>query len=316
MKKKANIEFLRFVTVLGWLLVSATTQAFSLAQIDTARQEFFPLHIGDLWQYRNENNQLAIQRIIGDTVIEGKKFFLMIHSLRTFGGGIIRVDSSSRVQILYGNPIGGDSCGGELARERSTYRLAEPESSAWRTCDDFYAFPSNTYLVSFDGIFLRNMFGQVRETMDFSFGGVTNTGDTLLLYSATLGRGIGVFYESYYDSPFFQLYGAIINGVQYGTIVAVDDIPTTAPSSFKLKQNYPNPFNPETTIEYELPLFGYVSLKVYNLLGQEVTVLVDGFRYAGRHQEIFRANSLASGVYSYVLRVGEFAAVRSMILIR
>ncbi len=293
------------------LVIIALTAVFlhtSAAQIDTTRREFFPLHIGDLWQYRDENQTLAIQRVIGDTIIDGQHYFLLMHSLLTSGGGILRVDSLMRVEI-YGGAPGGGIC--------SFYRLAEPDSSIWPMCYNFYGMLTPTPLVRFDGIFLRGIFGQVRETMDFSFGGVIETGDTLLSYGATLVRGIGIFHERYYFAgAFYQLYGAIINGVQYGTIVGVDDMPTTIPERFVLHQNYPNPFNSSTTIQYDLPKRTYVRLTVHDALGREVARLVEQMQIAGRYQVAFDASNLASGVYIYVLRIGNFLMRRHMILIK
>jgi len=79
------------------------------AQIDTTRKEFFPLHIGDLWQYRDSDNNIAIQQVVGDTLLDGERYFLLIHSLRTSGGGIMRIDSLMRVE-LYGGTVAGDPC--------------------------------------------------------------------------------------------------------------------------------------------------------------------------------------------------------------
>ena len=73
------------------------------------------------------------------------------------------------------------------------------------------------------------------------------------------------------------------------------------PEKFELFQNYPNPFNPTTTINYQLTADSKVSLKVYNMLGQEVVTLVDAERTVGFHQEAWNASSVASGAYVYRL---------------
>ena len=86
--------------------------------------------------------------------------------------------------------------------------------------------------------------------------------------------------------------------------------PTTAvaepglPAAFRLEQNYPNPFNPSTAIRYQLTALSRVSLRIYNVLGQQIATLVDGDRLAGYHQETWDATGYASGAYVY-----EFIAV-------
>ncbi len=92
--------------------------------------------------------------------------------------------------------------------------------------------------------------------------------------------------------------------------------PAALPSTFSLKQNYPNPFNPTTHIAYELPRAGLVSLKVYNILGQEVTALVDGEQAAGRYTARWNAAAVPSGVYIYRLQAGGYREVKKMVLLR
>lgn len=99
-----------------------------------------------------------------------------------------------------------------------------------------------------------------------------------------------------------------------GGITAVED--DRIPSTFRLSQNYPNPFNPSTTIEYELPITSTVSLKIFNLLGQEVRTLVEGVQDAGYKSVTFDASSLPSGLYFYRLQAGTFNDLKKMLLVR
>ena len=90
------------------------------------------------------------------------------------------------------------------------------------------------------------------------------------------------------------------------------------PTTFALNQNYPNPFNPITVISYQLPANSYVTLKVYNAIGTEVTTLVNGYKEAGSYNyELGIGNyELSSGIYFYTLRAGDFVQTRKMILLK
>ena len=85
---------------------------------------------------------------------------------------------------------------------------------------------------------------------------------------------------------------------------------------FALHQNYPNPFNPSTTITYVLPKSSAVRLTIYDVLGREVSVLVDERRNAGVHEVKFDASGLSSGVYFYRLRAGDFVETKTLLLVR
>jgi photosystem II stability/assembly factor-like uncharacterized protein len=110
--------------------------------------------------------------------------------------------------------------------------------------------------------------------------------------------------------------GPIITGVDIGH--------RTTPTTARLEQNYPNPFNPLTVIHYQLPNIGgrnaiptyWVTLKVYNLLGQEVATLVDELKEAGTYAVSWEADGISSGVYVYTLRAGTFRVTKKMILVQ
>ena len=81
-------------------------------------------------------------------------------------------------------------------------------------------------------------------------------------------------------------------------------------------QNYPNPFNPSTNINFTLPKTEYVTLKIYDILGKEVAILINQELNAGNHTKTWDANNLSSGVYFYRLTAGKFTETKKMILVR
>jgi hypothetical protein len=88
------------------------------------------------------------------------------------------------------------------------------------------------------------------------------------------------------------------------------------PITFTLSQNYPNPFNPTTIINYELQITNYVTLSVFNITGQKVATLVDAQQSTGSHEVEWDAGDFSSGMYLYVLTVGNEQVVKKMVLIR
>jgi hypothetical protein len=88
------------------------------------------------------------------------------------------------------------------------------------------------------------------------------------------------------------------------------------PIVYDLAQNYPNPFNPSTTIRYQIPQDGIVTLKIYDILGSEVATLVNDEKVAGKYEVNFNASSLASGVYIYKIQSGDFLSSKKMLLLK
>ena len=108
---------------------------------------------------------------------------------------------------------------------------------------------------------------------------------------------------------------AIVDDLSLGGPTGVNDNNSTI-NSFKLDQNYPNPFNPSTTISYQLPINGQVTLNVYNILGDEVATLVNEDKAAGQYKVEFDASNLSSGIYFYKLQAGSFVETKKMILLK
>ncbi|MHC1738786.1 MAG: Omp28-related outer membrane protein [Ignavibacteriaceae bacterium] len=113
--------------------------------------------------------------------------------------------------------------------------------------------------------------------------------------------------------------GEIQQGEEWNLIGTISDVKGNQaglPSEYKLGQNYPNPFNPSTTINYSLPSNSFVSIRVYNILGKEVALLVNETKGAGDHSVNFEAGNLSSGIYIVEMKAGDFNAKRKITLLK
>jgi hypothetical protein len=99
-------------------------------------------------------------------------------------------------------------------------------------------------------------------------------------------------------------------------VVGVEDEISEVPTQFLLSQNYPNPFNPTTNIEYQIPELSFVTLKVYGVLGSEVTTLVNEEKAIGSYEVEWNASNVPSGVYFYRINAGDFTITKKMVLLR
>jgi photosystem II stability/assembly factor-like uncharacterized protein len=110
--------------------------------------------------------------------------------------------------------------------------------------------------------------------------------------------------------------GQVYKTTNGGVVGIRESNDNTLPERFTLDQNYPNPFNPTTRIRYSLPTSAHVSLKVYNIAGQEVATLVNERQATGTHEAIFEADELPGGIYFYKLTSGSFGQTKKMLLIK
>jgi hypothetical protein len=112
--------------------------------------------------------------------------------------------------------------------------------------------------------------------------------------------------------PAFTWLAQFIKDNPTGVKISMAELPT----HYQLAQNFPNPFNPTTEIQYSVPRNGHISLKVYNLLGQEVAILFDGVRPSGNYIATFNGAGLASGVYFYRFVASNFIDSKKLMLLK
>lgn len=148
-----------------------------------------------------------------------------------------------------------------------------------------------------------------------AFGGFASTPDDGF-YTAV--DYVGAFGSRLWTQgwTFLSQAGIMANDASAATVVAEESATGSIPSAFALDQNHPNPFNPSTTISYSVATSGYVSLKLYDAVGQQVANLVDGSRRAGTYQVRLDASDLSSGIYFYQLRAGGQIINRKMTLMK
>jgi hypothetical protein len=118
------------------------------------------------------------------------------------------------------------------------------------------------------------------------------------------------------DASDFSECAWIYNIVQIDPPLSVDDPAARIVENYRLEQNFPNPFNPTTRISFNLVKSQDVKLVVYNLLGEEIAVLLNEGKAAGEHTVNFDASQLSSGLYFYTLSSADFQETRKMVLMR
>jgi hypothetical protein len=158
------------------------------------------------------------------------------------------------------------------------------------------------------------------------------------IYANAFAKGISVFDFSNPNNPqnvgqFFSDRGTgnifgfedkiVVADGKYGVpiikntlITGIDENDVLLQSNFVLHNNYPNPFNPTTKLTWQSPVSGWQILKIYDVLGNEVSKLVDEYRNAGSYEVMFNASMLSSGIYFYTLRAGNYAQTKKMILLK
>ena len=113
-------------------------------------------------------------------------------------------------------------------------------------------------------------------------------------------------------------YDGTIYTLDFSTVVTDVENPlvSSTPNVFELHQNYPNPFNPSTIISFSLPKSGITTLKIYDVLGREITTLIDEMKNAGVYTYEFDAGNLSSGIYIYSLQSSDILMTKKMLLVK
>jgi len=297
-----------------------------LAQIDTTSLSLYPLHTGNYWEY---TELLCDGPFICDTVH---------FSLEVIGDTLLPNDKLYKIILKKSIPDSNNF------REYIFERVDSVTANVYRYCDK-YALENNEYLIDSlksevgdtSKASRNNPFFAANATkicwaahMDSVLGAQLFIKDFYNItyrpfLSYTLGQNIGLIRYTYYGEVISVrkiLKYAIINGNKYGQKISTSvHHENLKPLNFFLYQNYPNPFNPETEIHFQIPNESKVTLVIYNLLGQKIRTLVDKQMTTGHHTIKWHGrdefdNVVASGVYLYALKAGEFFEKKKMVLMR
>jgi hypothetical protein len=277
--------------------------AFAVIQAH-AQPVLYPLHVGDRWQYIYFTPPIPPPpifsvRVARDTVMPGGSTFAVFwwedcrcaEYWRQAGDSVFVYDPALKHDFLFF----------DFSRHPGDTVSSTPTGND--TMDIVMQSAGST-----------TMYG--RALRQWSFG--VNRGRHMIddEYSLVVVDSIGVTRKHPGFGDEYNLVGAVINGIVYGTIDAVRGGGQLPPEGFTLSQNYPNPFNPHTTIRYGLPRRIHVTLSLYNTLGELVATLVDGFQEGGYHEVRFDGGGLSSGVYFYRLRAADYVETKKVNIIR
>jgi hypothetical protein len=291
---------------------------------------FYPLAIGNNWIYDayhftngNTYHDLWVTEVNGIYLQPNGKLYYILrrYHLSQPGEGISyeRVDSLSAKIYKYDANLG-------LPNDEYIIDdlLAEPEDTvhSYR----FY-LPGNSFtLVIKDTLFEKWGLTKTKRVFQEIGSGIPKP-----TYSLTQDIGLDSMFFVWDDNinDTYILKGCVIDGIVYGdtTTVGIDDEEAPFVTEFKLEQNYPNPFNPSTKIKFTIPSVEttrrvvFTTLKVYDILGNEIATLVNEEKPAGEYEIEFSVGrdsspDIASGIYFYQLRAGTFIQTKKMILIK
>ena len=288
-----------FLSLIIIFLLGITKQVNSQ---DINPLDFFPHHVGDLWQYNNltmAGSEFWEKKVTAVDTVESDSSIIITVNYRNSFDVLHKIYFNDSLTVYW------KSWGGEIWKPR--YKFNVPINSFWLS-DPFFPYYTK-YVSEYESVIFNDTF-LVREYW-------TNNDSVfqLALSTENLALGIGDFYGEF-EVGISVLTGCIIDGVQYGTIIDdVEKYGKSQPDNFILN-NYPNPFNPLTTINYQTPKASVISLKVYDVLGKEVATLVDEQKSTGKYSVQWNGNNFASGIYFYKLTFNNQTLYKKMLLIK
>jgi hypothetical protein len=276
----------------------------SFADVHAQYSSSFPLQPGNRWFYRDfvpVTGPFRIHKVLSDTTMPNGLTYAVVLDSGT-SNQVVRYYRQSGARVYqYGFFT--------VGQEQLVFDFSRA------TGDTIASFRrgSDTCTITLEYRGSGTIFGMNRPQWYFLINPTIHLTDDQTGYGIT--DSLGITSVSTFSS-LLNVSGALVNGRMFGTFTSVAQSSSSSPDAMHLYQNYPNPFNPTTTIHYQLPTRAHVTLTVFDLLGRDVATLVDGMEEPGEKAATFDGSALASGVYFYRLKVGEFVQTRKLVLVR
>jgi hypothetical protein len=180
--------------------------------------------------------------------------------------------------------------------------------------DSANEFNADTNITTIDGYGTLKIYGYQFECLRVKLNHV-NYGDKEFIYLTREGIFIDIdIPASEPDEGNVSVYHMMV--LMTSNIQDVKVQPASVPAVYRLSQNYPNPFNPSTTINYQVPAYSHVTITLFNVLGKEIKTIVDENKSGGSYSVRLNADHLASGIYYYRMKAGNFIQTKKLILLK
>jgi len=294
---------------------------FVKAQVDTT--DWFPTQTGNYWEYMawtGEGPKYFSIKILGDTLMpNGKEYKIFYKKYFDTPWDYIRYFRLENDSVFeFANSI---AC---LDFEYKYLDFYSPDSTIWLNCAGWTGQNARGISFTFLDYNYYTFLQKPNEAKLFEDVQIDSV-DTLWTpndgsFPIILNKGLGIVWHFIFNDGSYYLQGAIINGITMGTIVGVEKENNTIPNNFSLRA-YPNPFNPSTSIRFEIPEFSVVSIKVFNVLGKEINLLLEENISAGEHNVQWNGkdneeNTLPSGVYFIQMKAGKYQQTIKSVLLK
>lgn len=279
------------------LIFSLVLVQSAISQIIDSSFGYYPIQVGDIRQYSyniliSDGTVYNYSEIVtGDTIAQNnKKYFVVIHTNLS--------DKSSYKRYL------------RIDTSTANVYLTSDLSSTFESLSDSLRSKSGDQfgITRCTGVTQKTILGYLTTVKSFS---------TSVYYRHELAFGIGRITD-WEDKGFpyaSTLLYAKINNKEYGTPLVVKQTNEII-TQYHLEQNYPNPFNPSTNIRFSIPTDEMVKISIYNLMGQELEVILNSFESSGNHKIMWNASKYSSGVYFYQMKTRNVIRTKSLLLIK